>query len=123
MKIMLGTIIVVVETWLTPDIHSSELFDPRYVVFRLDRNLTLSDKATGGGIVFAIKNKFSVTILNKWNILYPLQISNVVCFNVNYMDKQYLSVQHTYRPQLLQTQSWNSHHTSRVAQNSITIES
>lgn len=60
-----------VETWLTPDIHSSELFDPRYVVFRLDRNLTLSDKATGVGIVFAIKNKFRVTSLNKWNISSP----------------------------------------------------
>lgn len=34
-------IIVLSETWLNDGIHTSELFDNRYVVYRGDRNLQL----------------------------------------------------------------------------------
>ena len=46
------------ETWLSPDIHSSEILDTRYNVFRNDRNAQNSSKSRGGGVLLAINNKY-----------------------------------------------------------------
>ena len=50
-------IIAIVETWLYPDILSSEfLFDNSYVTYRRDRCVNKHQR--GGGILLAVKSKF-----------------------------------------------------------------
>lgn len=47
-------IIILTETWLTPDISDSEFIDSRYTVFRHDRDRAVSNKKDGGGVLIAI---------------------------------------------------------------------
>lgn len=59
-------IIVLVETNLSPDINNSELgFDTNYAVYRCDRSPSSSHKASGGGVLVAIRRD-----LVSWE-LYP----------------------------------------------------
>lgn len=52
-------VIVLTETNLNIGINDSEIFDERYLVYRKDRNLTISDKSSGGGVLIAMKRKFA----------------------------------------------------------------
>lgn len=47
------------ETWLNKNIRSSELFDDRYIVYRMDRNEINSNKSRGGGVLIAVHKKLS----------------------------------------------------------------
>lgn len=53
-------IIVLTETWLVDGIYDSELFDSRYVVWRRDRDLSLTGQSLGGGVIIAIRRDLSV---------------------------------------------------------------
>ncbi|KAI5717180.1 hypothetical protein M8J77_001365 [Diaphorina citri] len=41
-------IIALTETWLQDNVFDTELFDDNYQIFRQDRDLTITDKETGG---------------------------------------------------------------------------
>jgi len=49
-------ILVLTETWLTPDIDDSELGFTGYQLFRLDRNSENSPHSRGGGVLLAVKS-------------------------------------------------------------------
>lgn len=51
------------ETWLTEGIHSSELFDDRYVVIRRDRNKQRTGMERGGGVLLAVHRRLQVSQL------------------------------------------------------------
>lgn len=47
-------IIVLSETWLTPNIADNEFIDERYVIYRCDRNRMATNKKEGGGVLVAV---------------------------------------------------------------------
>lgn len=47
-------IIILTETWLTPEIYNNEFIDNRYVVYRCDRDRTATNKKDGGGVLVAM---------------------------------------------------------------------
>lgn len=47
-------IIILTETWLVPDIANSEFVDPRYVVYRCDRDRNTTGRLDGGGVLIAV---------------------------------------------------------------------
>ncbi|KAJ8708432.1 hypothetical protein PYW07_010557 [Mythimna separata] len=47
-------VIILTETWLTPEIYDSEFIDQRYSVYRCDRDRTATNKKDGGGVLIAI---------------------------------------------------------------------
>lgn len=51
--------IVLTETWLNESHYDSELFDSRYQVFRKDRDIILSGKKRGGGVLIAVNNFYT----------------------------------------------------------------
>ncbi len=58
-------VIVLTETWLHPGIHSGELFDDRYVIYRKDRDYEGLNQERGGGVLIAIKwDIFSERVLS-----------------------------------------------------------
>lgn len=57
-------VIILTETWLSPDIHSSELGFEGFRIFRLDRNSLNSPFSRGGGVLIAIKDKFKSSFAN-----------------------------------------------------------
>lgn len=59
--------IAITESWLSPDIHSNELIDSRYNVFRLDRDPIKSKKKRGGGLLFAAKTQYLITRVSQWD--------------------------------------------------------
>lgn len=59
-------VIVLCETWLNDGIHSNELIDNRYIVYRADRNLNLIDKQDGGGCLIAVKSCLYSCRLEDW---------------------------------------------------------
>lgn len=50
-------IIVLTETWLTPDIADSEVIDSRYTVYRCDRDRIASGRSDGGGVLVAVRSE------------------------------------------------------------------
>ena len=50
-------VICLTETWLNSNIFSEELFDDRYVVYRRDRETTMSSSKEGGGVLAAVSKK------------------------------------------------------------------
>lgn len=56
-------VIVLIETWLKPDIKSEEIFDDDWVVFRCDRAETEIEATEGGGVLIAIKKIFGPTLI------------------------------------------------------------
>jgi hypothetical protein len=50
-------IIALSETWLNDSIHSSELFDDRYVVYRRDRDVVGTGMGRGGGVLLAVDRR------------------------------------------------------------------
>lgn len=86
-------VIVLCETWLVEGIHSSELFDQRYIVYRIDRDLNLTHKLDGGGCLIAVKSNFCSSRIEEWeNEREDLWISIVksdnekTFLNVKYID-------------------------------------
>ena len=53
-----------VETWLTEDIASEELFGSNYHVFRCDRNRELSNRKDGGGVLLAVRNDLRSVLIS-----------------------------------------------------------
>jgi hypothetical protein len=53
-----NTIVLLTETWLNSSIFNNELFNPEYTIYRKDRDLILTGKKDGGGILIAVSNKF-----------------------------------------------------------------
>ena len=49
-------ILIITESWLHSGIHSGELFDKRYTVYRADRKGSPEHNKRGGGVIVAIKN-------------------------------------------------------------------
>lgn len=60
-------IIIITETNLIPEISDSELFDFRYKIYRQDRDLTNTNKLSGGGIIVAIKYSIEGSKIEKLN--------------------------------------------------------
>ncbi|CAG4967484.1 unnamed protein product [Colias eurytheme] len=52
-------IIVLTETWLNSSVNNSELFDPRYIVYRRDRGDSKCCKRDGGGVLIAVSRKLN----------------------------------------------------------------
>lgn len=47
-------VIVLTETWLTPDIADSEFIDERYTIHRCDRDRAATKRKDGGGVLIAV---------------------------------------------------------------------
>lgn len=45
------------ETWLQDSVFNAELFSSDYDIFRYDRNLVLTDRTTGGGVLVAFRGE------------------------------------------------------------------
>lgn len=59
--------LVLTETWLNNCIHSSELFDQRYIVFRRDRETSgFHAKKEGGGVLVAVSRKYAANRQCSW---------------------------------------------------------
>lgn len=48
-------VIVLTETWLRDEYYDSELFNENYIVYRVDRDLSVTTKKDGGGCIIAVK--------------------------------------------------------------------
>lgn len=59
-------VIVLVETWLVASVNTAEFIDPRYTVFRRDRNRTLTGKMDGGGVLVAVRKELVASRLDNW---------------------------------------------------------
>lgn len=47
-------IIILSETWLNSSINDNEFIDQRYIIYRCDRDLKLTQKSDGGGVLVAV---------------------------------------------------------------------
>ena len=54
-------VIILTETWLRSDIGDPEIISENYTIFRRDRNLHLTNKSGGGGVLVAVKNTIEAT--------------------------------------------------------------
>lgn len=54
-------VIVLTETWLIDGLLNSELFDDRYIVWRRDRDYSVTGQSRGGGVLIATRRELSVT--------------------------------------------------------------
>lgn len=52
-------IIIITETWLGGDIFDNEFCDSRYDAFRLDRDLSISSKSGGGGVMILVRGSLA----------------------------------------------------------------
>lgn len=77
-------VIILTETWLTPDISDSELGFHGFQMFKLDRNSNNSSFLRGGGVLIAINNsiKSHIITLSFSNVE---QIFALLSFNSNYL--------------------------------------
>lgn len=69
-------VIILTETNLTSDILTSELTHGNYSVFRKDRTVETSHKASGGGVLVAIHSKHPATLINS-------TVNNIECVFVS----------------------------------------
>ncbi|XP_045449086.1 uncharacterized protein LOC123657607 [Melitaea cinxia] len=53
-------VIILVETWLSSAVFDSEIKADSYLMFRRDRNLNLTDKKGGGGLLILVKKNINV---------------------------------------------------------------
>lgn len=54
-------VIILSETWLTPNILDNEFIDDRYIVFRCDRDRLATGKRDGGGVLIAVLRELRPT--------------------------------------------------------------
>ncbi|CAH0729112.1 unnamed protein product, partial [Brenthis ino] len=59
-------LIVLTETWLTPDYHDAEYFHTKYIVFRQDRKSTDGQGARGGGVLIAARRELRARPRPEW---------------------------------------------------------
>lgn len=52
-------IVIITETWLHSGILDGEVSDDRYDVFRYDRDLIVSGKKTGGGVMILVNRRLN----------------------------------------------------------------
>jgi hypothetical protein len=57
--------IILTETWLCDGIHSEELFDERYTVFRRDRSANRGLR--GGGVLIAVRSTLKAVLLSEFS--------------------------------------------------------
>lgn len=62
-------VVLLCETWLNVSVYSSELFDDRYVVYRNDRDGSLSDKNDGGGCLIAVRKELFSRRMTEWELV------------------------------------------------------
>lgn len=53
-------LIVLTETWLLDGVSNSELFDDRYIVWRRDRNYSMTGQSRGGGVLIAVRKDLEI---------------------------------------------------------------
>ena len=56
-------IIILTETWLTPDIGNAELGFVGFHIFRFDRNSYSSSSTRGGGLLIAVKSNLNASLI------------------------------------------------------------
>ena len=56
-------IIILTETWLTPDIGNAELGFVGFHIFRFDRNSYSSSSTRGGGVLIAVKSNLNASLI------------------------------------------------------------
>jgi hypothetical protein len=56
-------VVAVTETWLKDDVLSTELFSSDYIVFRNDRNFSITFQSRGGGVTLAVRSTLSVKLM------------------------------------------------------------
>ena len=59
-------VILISESWLQGDVLDTEICDNRYDVFRYDRNLVLTGKRSGGGVVCLVRHDFGAECRPEW---------------------------------------------------------
>ncbi|KAK9744678.1 hypothetical protein QE152_g7519 [Popillia japonica] len=59
-------IMCLTETWLNPNILTSEISNNKYSIFRRDRCTTAYKKADGGGVLMALDNTLSASVRLDW---------------------------------------------------------
>lgn len=59
-------IILITESWLQSDILDGEICDNRYEILRCDRNLDVTGKRTGGGVVCCVRRELCAVSLSDW---------------------------------------------------------
>lgn len=64
-------IVALTETNLQASINSSELFPNNFNVFRCDRNLEVTGRQGGGGVLLAISNELSCYTVDSFNVNIP----------------------------------------------------
>lgn len=70
-------VIILTETWLSPNILDSEFIDSRYNVFRCDRNRDATGKKDGGGTLIAVHRSVITTRLTLKSVI-PLNFDYVL---------------------------------------------
>lgn len=88
-------VILITESWLSPSVHSSELFDSRYKVIRKDRDPLISGKSRGGGVIMAFNQKLKMHRLDNFEIncrdlemitcLFKIGKRSVICIVVYFV--------------------------------------
>ena len=97
-------ILIFVETWLTPAISSYELGLRDYTVYRCDRSHRSSCFARGGGVLIAVKNSMSSSVVDI-NCVDVEQLFVRVHLRCN----KYLLLGAVYIPPASQTSLYSSH--------------
>lgn len=62
-------IIILTETWLTPEILDSEFIDQRYSIYRCDRDREATLKKDGGGTLIAVLRELQASKIENANVL------------------------------------------------------
>jgi len=70
-------VIILTETWLSPDVHDSEFRLNGYQIFMVDRNPLNSTNSRGGGVLIAIKSTIKATLIST---------------NINTLEQVYISI-------------------------------
>lgn len=76
--------VMLVETWLSSEVLSTEYFPNEYVVFRSDRNFNLVNKTCGGGVLLAFKSCFDVSLVDVSIASNALPIVDIIGCKISY---------------------------------------
>lgn len=83
-------IVLITETWLNDSFNSSEYFPPSYNVIRCDRKFTMVDRSTGGGVLIALADKMSYTVLDTSALTDIAPLVDVVVCECKYFSQTFL---------------------------------
>jgi len=72
-------IIILTETWLTPDIVNAEIGFVGFHIFRFDRNSNSSSSTRGGGVLIAVKSNLNASLILK-NCIHVEQVFIALTF-------------------------------------------